>query len=193
MNEFLQHLSSQIGAILTDKNLTISTAESCTGGLLAHVLTGVSGSSSYFMGGIVAYSNQIKEGFLGVRHDTLVQHGAVSSQTANEMAQGIRGNFKTDIGLSTTGIAGPTGGTPAKPVGLVWIGISCKGKTTTIRCQFDGDRDQVKTSSVEKILQVLLDDLTGSWIKQDKHYSSSTRETSTRSTLRPSISTTSKS
>ncbi len=162
MDEILRQLSKQMGAILTENSLTISTAESCTGGLLAHVLTGVSGSSNYFMGGIVAYSNQIKEHFLGVQQDTLVQHGAVSSQTAQEMAAGIRKKFGTDIGLSTTGIAGPTGGTPAKPVGLVWIGISFQGKTTTIRCQFDGDREQVKNSSVQNILQVLLNDLAGS-------------------------------
>jgi len=159
--EHLYHLSSQVGSELTKHNFSIATAESCTGGLLAHILTSVSGSSNYYVGGIVAYSNRIKEKLLGVRPETLEQHGAVSSQTAQEMAVGIREKFKTDIGLSTTGIAGPTGGTPAKPVGLVWIGLSFKAKTTTIKCQFDGDREQVKTSSVQKILQVLLNDLNG--------------------------------
>jgi len=161
MDEVLKKLSTQIGAILTGKNLTISTAESCTGGLLAHILTGVSGSSHYFVGGVVAYSNQIKEKLLGVKHETLIKHGAVSSQTAQEMAAGVRNKFKTDIGLSTTGIAGPTGGTPTKPVGLVWIGLSYEGKTTTIKCLFAGGREQVKISSVDRILQTLLNDLSG--------------------------------
>jgi len=161
MGQDLYQLSSQIGEVLTRNSFSIATAESCTGGLLAHILTSVSGSSNYYVGGIVAYSNRIKEKFLGVRPETLEQHGAVSSQTAQEMAIGIREKFKTDIGLSTTGIAGPTGGTPAKQVGLVWIGLSFKGKTTTIKCQFDGEREQVKTRSVQNILQALLTDLKG--------------------------------
>jgi len=166
MDPSLLHLSSQIGKLLREKNLTISTAESCTGGLLAHVLTGVSGSSNYFTGGVVAYSNQIKEKILGVQHETLLTNGAVSSQTAQEMATGIRKRFETDIGLSTTGIAGPTGGTPEKPVGLVWIGLSYKGKTTSIRCHFDGGREQVQTSSVDRILQTLRNDLSGAFDRE---------------------------
>ncbi|MEA3325780.1 MAG: CinA family protein [Chloroflexota bacterium] len=161
MNQDLYQLSSQIGEVLTRNSFSIATAESCTGGLLAHILTSVSGSSNYFVGSVVSYSNQIKEQLLGVQPETLEHHGAVSSQTAQEMAVGIREKFCTDIGLSTTGIAGPTGGTSTKPVGLVWIGLSTKGKTTTIKCQFVGDREQVKTSSVQKILQALLSDLKG--------------------------------
>jgi nicotinamide-nucleotide amidase len=117
MEQALLSLSSEVGSALVDHGFTISVAESCTGGLLSHTLTGISGSSAYFMGGVVAYSNQIKEQVLGVKTGTLIEHGAVSEQTACEMAEGIRNQFNTDIGLSTTGIAGPTGGTAEKPVG----------------------------------------------------------------------------
>jgi PncC family amidohydrolase len=159
MDADLYQLSSAIGRLLDQKALSIATAESCTGGLLSHVLTGVSGSSGYFIGGVVAYSNRIKEAVLGVKPDTLEKYGAVSSQTAHEMAAGIRKQFFTDIGLSTTGIAGPTGGTPEKPVGLVWIGISTPKGTHTVECHFDGDRMQIKFSTVQKILLTLLEDL----------------------------------
>lgn len=152
-------LSSEIGKLLEKKKLTITTAESCTGGLLSHILTGVSGSSSYFLGGVVAYSNRIKQEILGVKAKTLNEFGAVSSETALEMANGAREKFRSDIGLSTTGIAGPTGGTPAKPVGLVWIGISTPEKTWTFKYLFDGDRQQVKANTVEELLILLLNHL----------------------------------
>lgn len=155
----LQSLSSWVGKILTENGLTIATAESCTGGLLSHVITGVSGSSEYFKGGVVAYSNQIKERFLGVQSHTLLQHGAVSAQTAGEMAAGIRVKFDTDFGLSTTGIAGPTGGTPTKPVGLVWLGISSQARTQTYEYHFEGERETIKASTVREILALLLDHL----------------------------------
>jgi len=156
METEFQQLSIQIGQILNKKGFTIATAESCTGGLLAHVLTGVSGSSDYFIGGVVAYSNQVKESALGVQTDTLIKHGAVSSQTAQKMAEGIRTKFHTTIGLSTTGIAGPTGGTPEKPVGLVWLGISTPEKTNTYECYFSGDREVIQYQSVKEILSQLL-------------------------------------
>lgn len=159
MDKDLKRLSSRIGRLLTAKALTVAAAESCTGGLLSHVLTGVSGSSQYFVGGVVAYSNQIKEMILGVNPNTLLQHGAVSEQTACEMAAGIREKFGTDIGLSTTGIAGPTGGTPTKPLGLVWIGFSTQENTRAIECHFKGGRTGVKTSTVEKVLTILMEDL----------------------------------
>lgn len=157
MDPELLKLSSTIGCLLTRKGLTLSTAESCTGGLLGHVLTGVSGSSGYFMGGVIAYSNRIKEQVLGVKQDTLEKFGAVSAETADEMAVGIRVKFNTDIGLSTTGIAGPTGGTPEKPVGLVWIGISTEKETQTFDCHFDGDREQIQASSVLTLLTKLIE------------------------------------
>ncbi|HEY9122468.1 MAG TPA: CinA family protein, partial [Brevefilum sp.] len=108
----LLRLSSQLGYLLNEKGLSIGTAESCTGGLLSHILTGVSGSSDYFIGGVVAYNNRIKEQILGVSENTLIGYGAVSEQSAIEMAKGIADKFSTSIGLSTTGIAGPSGGTP---------------------------------------------------------------------------------
>ena len=160
MDQELINLSSAIGEHLITQGMTISAAESCTGGLLSHVLTAVSGSSKYFIGGIVAYSNPIKQKFLGVKPETLLKYGAVSTQTAREMADGIRQKFQTNIGLSTTGIAGPTGGTPEKPVGLVWIGISTSQKTTTYECHFNGNREGVQYSTVREILSRLLADLT---------------------------------
>jgi 1,2-diacylglycerol 3-beta-galactosyltransferase len=155
----LLELSSQVGKRLKSHGLTLATAESCTGGQLGHILTCVSGSSEYFMGGVIAYSNTIKETVLDVKVETLKKYGAVSSQTAKEMANGIRRRFKTDIGIATTGIAGPTGGTPEKPVGLVWIGISTREETIAIESHFEGDRSQVKSTSVHQCLTLLLEKL----------------------------------
>jgi len=156
----LKTLSAKIGGLLSENGWTISTAESCTGGLLSHVLTGVSGSSNTFIGGVVAYSNRIKENVLGVESKTLEQYGAVSQATALEMAAGIREKFNTDVGLSTTGIAGPTGGTPEKPVGLVWMGISTPAGTRAFEGHFSGGRDGVKNSTVCEILTQLISVLT---------------------------------
>ena len=161
MEQSLLSLSTEVGSILFAHGYTISTAESCTGGLLSHTLTGISGSSAYFIGGVVAYSNQIKQQALGVQAQTLIEFGAVSEQTASEMAQGIRSRFNTDIGLSTTGIAGPTGGTVDKPVGLVWIGISTPDGTQAYACNFKGDRLEVMRRTVMEILNCLLTHLKG--------------------------------
>lgn len=155
-NELLS-LSTQIGEILIRQALTIAAAESCTGGLLSHILTNVSSSSGYFIGGVVAYSNQIKKTVLGVSDDTLEKYGAVSWQTAQEMAKGIAQEFNTHIGLSTTGIAGPTGGTPDKPVGLVWIGIHIDDINFSYECHFNGNRAAVKKQTVKALLIKLLD------------------------------------
>ncbi len=157
MDRKLVTLSATAATILSKRALTIAVAESCTGGLLSHVLTAVSGSSSFFIGGVVAYSNDIKESILGVQRNTLMGYGAVSEQTACEMAAGVRNKFSTAISLSTTGIAGPTGGTPTKPVGLVWIGISNAESTKAYAYQFNGDREAIKTHSVEKALLMLID------------------------------------
>lgn len=112
---------------LISRGMKIASAESCTGGYVAKRITNVSGSSSVLDGSIVTYANEVKERFVGVSHETLETHGAVSEQTAIEMARGVRKLFGADIGVSTTGIAGPTGGTPEKPVGLVYVGVSCDG------------------------------------------------------------------
>ena len=150
-------LSSKIGRILKEKDLTVAAAESCTGGLLSHILTGVSGSSGYFIGGVVAYSNRIKEQMLGVDSTTIIKHGAVSEETAREMALGICKKFDTDIGLSTTGIAGPTGGTPEKPVGLVWTCIHINDQNHTFEWHFKGERGMVKSKTVKEVLNSLLE------------------------------------
>ncbi len=112
---------------LISRGMKIASAESCTGGYVAKRITNVSGSSSVLDGSIVTYANEVKEKFVGVSHETLQNHGAVSPETAIEMARGVRKLFGADIGVSTTGIAGPTGGTPDKPVGLVYVGVSCDG------------------------------------------------------------------
>lgn len=117
-------LEEAVGNLLMDNNLTIASAESCTGGLIANRLTNVHGSSAYYIGGITAYQNEVKLSEIGVREDTLETHGAVSEETAVEMAEGIRNKFNTDLGISSTGIAGPGGGTEKKPVGLVYIALA---------------------------------------------------------------------
>ena len=156
MDEKLLSLSDQVGQTLLKCQYSISTAESCTGGLLSQTITAISGSSAYFMGGVVAYSNPIKEQLLGVNRHTLETLGAVSGQTAQEMADGVRRRLQTEIGLSTTGIAGPTGATETKPVGLVYLGISLPERTWTFECNFSGDRLQVMRASVVEILERLL-------------------------------------
>ena len=160
MKPELERLSNAVGAYLTQTQQTIAAAESCTGGLLSHVLTSVSGSSVYFIGGVVAYSNHVKRALLGVKAETLDAFGAVSEETAREMAAGVRQKLSTDIGLATTGIAGPTGGTPDKPVGLVWIGISTPEHTRAYECHFDADREGVKTLTIERILSLYLKSFT---------------------------------
>jgi len=122
-------LESVVGTLLRNNNMTLSTAESCTGGNIAQLITSISGSSDYFKGSIVAYSNEIKELILGVPHQTLVDYGAVSEQTVKAMAEGIRSRFSTDYAIAVSGIAGPGGGTSEKPVGTTWIAIATPSKT----------------------------------------------------------------
>jgi PncC family amidohydrolase len=148
-------LEAKIAKLLTAKNLTFAVAESCTGGLVGHRVTKVPGSSTYFLGGIVAYAYDIKERLLGVKHNTLYDHGAVSAETAGEMARGARRALGTDIGLSVTGIAGPTGGTPDKPVGLVFIALSARDCECCERHVWDGDRAENKARSAEAALDLL--------------------------------------
>ena len=149
-------LEITIGEILTAKNLTLALAESCTGGLVGHRLTEVPGSSTYFLGGIVAYAYDAKERLLGVKHDTLYRHGAVSAKTALEMARGARHALGTDLGLSVTGIAGPSGGTPDKPVGLTYIALSARDDKRCERHVWAGDRSENKVLSAEAALDLLL-------------------------------------
>ncbi|RHO53911.1 competence/damage-inducible protein A [Ruminococcaceae bacterium AM07-15] len=118
---------------MTARGLTLATAESCTGGLMGKRITDVPGASACYLGGVVSYQNEVKENLLGVRHETLVTKGAVSEDTACQMAEGVRKALGADIGISTTGVAGPGGGTPEKPVGLIYVGISTKDKTWAVR------------------------------------------------------------
>ena len=144
------NLEQAIGQLLLTKQLTVSTAESCTGGSIASLLTSVSGSSAYFIGSVVAYSNDVKQKLLAVKTETLAEYGAVSEQTVREMAEGIRTKLGTDIGVATSGIAGPTGGTPEKPVGTIWIAYSDKHKTITKKLHLTSERSlNVRITTVQ--------------------------------------------
>jgi nicotinamide-nucleotide amidase len=127
---------------MAEKELTLSTAESCTGGYIAHLITQHPGSSNVFFGGAVSYSYELKESILGVKNETLWQYGAVSKETVTEMVEGALLNFKSDYAIAVTGIAGPDGGTPEKPVGTVWIGVANSEKTITKKFQFGNKRQQ---------------------------------------------------
>ena len=145
---------------LLEKNYTITTAESCTGGLLAGRILNVSGASGVYNEGHITYSNEAKERLLGVSHETLVKYGAVSEQTAKEMAEGAAKAAQAEIGLSTTGIAGPSGGTPEKPVGLIYVGCYIDGETYVKECRFQGNREENRNAAVEAVLELLYELLT---------------------------------
>jgi nicotinamide-nucleotide amidase len=132
---------------LKERGLTLATAESCTGGLIACELTNVPGSSEWFAGGVVAYANSVKQALLDVAADALAQHGAVSGEVALAMAAGAAMRLGASCALAVSGVAGPTGGTPEKPVGTVWIAWSVAGQTRAKRFRFDGDRLAVKRQS----------------------------------------------
>jgi len=148
-------LEKVVGRLLTAQKLTIALAESCTGGLIAHRLTNVPGSSAYFIGGVVSYANEAKVRMLGVSPQTLQMHGAVSEETAREMARGARHLFQTDIALAVTGIAGPGGGTPEKPVGLTYIALTAEDLERCERYLWRGDRWAIKEQSAEAALGLL--------------------------------------
>jgi nicotinamide-nucleotide amidase len=133
-----------LGYLLVLREATISVAESCTGGLIGDRITNVPGSSSYFRGGVVAYSDEIKEHVLGVPAEILEAHGAVSAQTATAMVAGVRRLMGSDLGLAVTGIAGPTGGTPEKPVGLVYVALARETGTLSEERRFSGGREEIK-------------------------------------------------
>lgn len=133
---------------LAEKGMTVSTAESCTGGLIGAAITSVSGASAVFERGFVTYANIAKEEILGVPHETLEGFGAVSVQTAHYMAKGVCKAAKSRLGIAVTGIAGPTGGTPEKPVGLVYVGICFDGAVKVTEYHFSGDRNRVRTATV---------------------------------------------
>ena len=138
-------LAQKVGSLLLEQSYSIAVAESCTGGLISHLITAVPGSSAYFPGGVTAYSNQLKIDVLGVASATLEKGGAVCAETAIEMAQGVRKLSGADVGLSVTGIAGPTGGTKEKPVGTVYIGLDFRGACTSHLFTLPGERHSVQT------------------------------------------------
>ncbi|SNY39617.1 nicotinamide-nucleotide amidase [Orenia metallireducens] len=149
------NLEGVVAKLLWARKLTIATAESCTGGLIGDRLTSVAGSSAYFERGVISYNNQAKVDLLKVKESTLKKYGAVSSQTAEEMAKGVRDLAKTDIGISTTGIAGPGGGSIEKPVGLVYMAIADKNGVESYKYQFNGSRGKVKYMTSQVILNLL--------------------------------------
>ena len=142
VGEDCETLDELVHKTLIEKGLTLATAESCTGGNIARLLTAQAGASAYFKGGVVAYSNEVKECALGVRHSTLETHGAVSEETVREMAEGVRQRLGADLAIATTGIAGPDGGTKEKPVGTVWIAVADKTHTEAKLLQFGANRRQ---------------------------------------------------
>lgn len=137
--ETLQNITGQL---LKKYGKTLATAESCTGGYLAHLITSISGSSEYFKGSVIAYANEIKERMLGVEPETLAKHGAVSEETVKQMAEGIRSKFKVDYAVATSGIAGPTGGSPEKPVGTTWIAIASPSGTIAKKFMLGDHRER---------------------------------------------------
>lgn len=147
--------------MMRERGLTLATAESCTGGGLAREITDVAGVSAVYLGSVVAYANAVKQAQLGVSADTLARHGAVSEQTACEMAVGVRRAMNADYALSTTGVAGPDGGTSEKPVGLVWMALASPDGVVARSVQFSGDRDQIRAGSVAYCLEWLTQALQG--------------------------------
>lgn len=153
-------IEERIGVLLTKQGLTLATAESCTGGLVAHRITNVPGSSAYFLGGAVAYAHGAKEALLGVQAETLAAHGAVSEETAREMARGARRRLGADVAVAITGIAGPAGGTQDKPVGLTYIALSAPDVDLVERHVWTGERLENKEASAEAALRLAADYLT---------------------------------
>jgi PncC family amidohydrolase len=144
------------GELLQQSGLQLALAESCTGGLISHLITNVAGSSSYYLGGVTSYANQAKVSLLGVKPGTLEKFGAVSEKTALEMAHGIRIAMAADIGISVTGIAGPSGGTAEKPVGTVWIGLSSPQVEYARHFLWSGSRLAIKKQSAQAALGILV-------------------------------------
>ena len=155
----METLLSQIAAALLARKQTLASAESCTGGLVGAALTGLPGSSAWYLGGIVAYSNALKIRLLGVPPDVLDAHGAVSLETARAMAAGARRTCQADFAVAITGIAGPAGGTPDKPVGLVYMAVAAPHGTATFKHHFSGSRADIRHAAVDAALRHLVESL----------------------------------
>ncbi len=150
-----QNLEDIVGALLVSKGLTISTAESCTGGLISATLVNYPGISAVLSHGVVTYSNEAKIQLLGVKKETLDRFGAVSEETAKEMVEGLIRLTGTKVGISVTGIAGPGGGTEAKPVGLVYAGLYVNGRVMVKKFNFSGTRQEIRNKTVQSVLEWL--------------------------------------
>jgi nicotinamide-nucleotide amidase len=148
-------LERRVGDLLRSRGLSVAVAESCTGGLLGHRLTNIPGSSAYFERGVMVYSNRAKQELLGVPETILREHGAVSAACAEAMVRGVVHMSGADCGVAVTGIAGPDGGTPTKPVGTVFIGVAVRERVETRHFQFQGDRVSVKQQSADMALDML--------------------------------------
>lgn len=147
----------ELGNLLKSKKLSLSTAESCTGGGVAAVITSVAGSSEYFMGGIVAYSNDVKVSLLHVSSETLEKYGAVSRETVMEMAAGAMNTLKTDCAIATSGIAGPGGGSLEKPVGTIWIAVAYKNEIVTVMQTGDNGRAKNVQNAIQNAMDLLIE------------------------------------
>jgi PncC family amidohydrolase len=150
-------LAERLQGVCLGRGVTVAVAESCTGGLVADAITDVAGSSGYFAGGVVSYSNEAKEALLGVPEPVLEAHGAVSAQVARAMAEGVRARFGVALAASVTGIAGPDGGSEAKPVGLTYVAVADAGGVDVRRYVWPGDRAANKVSSASAVLELLLE------------------------------------
>lgn len=156
----MNELSEKVGKLLLSQGKTVASAESCTGGLIAHKITAVAGSSAYYKGSVVSYCNEIKEKVLGVSHSNLVLYGAVSQQVVEQMAEGVRMLMDVDYAVSTSGVAGPGGGTEQKPVGTVWVALATPDGVRSQCCHFGTNRATNIEASAETALQMLYDYLT---------------------------------
>lgn len=154
--------AARLATAATGPGLKIATAESCTGGLVAKTITDLPGSSAWYLGGVVAYANEVKVRHLAVDSDVLQIHGAVSRRVALQMARGVLRRFSADVAVAVTGIAGPGGGTPAKPVGTVWLAVALANGTATARCcRFSGDREMVRRRSAAEVFRMALQAVAG--------------------------------
>ena len=153
----MKSLEEQLVELLAEKQWTITTAESCTGGMIAGTIVNVAGASEVFNEGYVTYSNEAKQRLVGVKQETLAQYGAVSVQTAREMAEGAAKAASSDLALSATGVAGPGGGTKEKPVGLVYIGCYLNGEVTVKECRFKGCRSENREHTVKEAIALAIE------------------------------------
>ena len=152
-------IEKQLGELLRNKEMTVATAESCTGGYIAHLITSVPGSSDYFKGSIVSYANEVKTNVLGVKEEDIREQGAVSETVVIQMAEGVKKQLQTDYAVATSGIAGPGGGTPEKPVGTVWIGVATPEKSIARKFTFSFTRERNIAKAAAKALEMLIEEI----------------------------------